>query len=50
MRALCLIFIVLVEVIASILIHSLSLLLDAGQNLIDVVSLALSLLLTGWLK
>lgn len=35
---------VLVEVIAGLIIHSLSLLSDAGHNLLDVVSLALSLL------
>ena len=35
---------VLIEVIAGFFIHSLSLLSDAGHNLLDVVSLALSLL------
>ncbi|HEY2727655.1 MAG TPA: cation diffusion facilitator family transporter [Parafilimonas sp.] len=35
---------VIIEVIAGIIIHSLSLLSDAGHNFIDVVSLALSLL------
>lgn len=35
---------VLTEVVAGIIIHSLSLLSDAGHNLLDVVSLALSLL------
>ncbi len=35
---------VLIEVVAGLIIHSLSLLSDAGHNLLDVVSLALSLL------
>src|SRR5256885_1043425 len=35
---------VIIEVIAGIIIHSLSLLSDAGHNFTDVVSLALSLL------